>query len=615
MSPPRVFSAFPMCGIVSVVSPAGIEPEALWRASQSLARRGPDGHGWWLHPNGLAGLAHRRLAIVDSVRGQQPFTNEDGRLHAVVNGELYDFRRLRQQLQAQGHRFGSDCDSEVVCHLYEQYGLGFVHHLRGEFAILLYDSELSRLVAVRDPFGIKPLCYARHDQEWWFASKARALWAAGLPRGWCEEAFWQAASTQYTLPDQTLFRGIKQVPPGFLAVLQDGRLELSRYWNPAQKVSDPAEFLDRLDSAVADRLAEGMPVALQLSGGVDSSAVAALAARRRSDLRAFTVSFDQASHDEYALAAEVARRCGLELERVDLDEAGLLSLLPEAVWASEGLAVNAHLAAKYALDQRIQAAGFKVVLTGEGADEVLWGYPHFRQELAADDCERQSIVSQNPIAAGIMVTSGEGLSLQGVRRRLGRVPFFLKAKAALGARIHSCLRQEFLRSQDAFAAMVDWAPLPVEPLEQTAALWNRSALANYILNTLGDGCEMAHSLEGRLPFLDGELATYLAGLPVGHKIQQGWEKFILRQALRPLLPASVIDRRKQPFMAPPLIANGLLQRHLLELSESQHPFLDGPRLRSRLAGWSALGPLEQLEWAPALTWLASAYHMELGMRQ
>jgi asparagine synthase (glutamine-hydrolysing) len=601
-----------MCGIVSFLSPTPVEPERLERAGQSLRNRGPDGQGHWLQQHGLAGLAHRRLAIVDPARGRQPFANEDGCIRAVVNGELYDFRTQRSQLEARGHRFSTDCDSEVVCHLYEQYGLDFVHHLRGEFALLLYDGNLHRLVAARDPFGIKPLCYGQLEHEWWFASKACALWAAGFPRAWCPQAFWQAASTQYTLPDQTLFRGIRQLPPGHLALLQDGVIQLKRYWEPRPQDSDPAEFLERLWLAVSERLPSGLGAALQLSGGIDSAAVVALAAARRSDLRAFTVSFDQASHDEFALADEVARRCGVALERIDLDGASLLELLPRAVLASEGLAVNAHLAAKYALDQRIQAAGYKVVLTGEGSDEVLLGYPHFRQELAADEQERQAIVAQNPIAAGIMVTTAKGLSLAAVQRKLGRVPAFLPAKAALGARIHSCLAPEFLSSGDAFAAMVDWAPLPAQPLQQTAALWNRSALANYILHTLGDGCEMAHSIEGRLPFLDGTLAEYFAGLPQQCKINQGREKHILREALRPFLPASVVDRKKQPFMAPPLL--GLLPAHLWQLSEQPHPFIDGARLRARLNLWPAMAPAEQAEWAPALTWLASAYHLDRGLR-
>lgn len=599
-----------MCGIVSFVSAGAVDPDRLNQATDSLTSRGPDGRGTWLDSDRRVGLGHRRLAIVDAPAGQQPFVNEAGSVRAVVNGELYDFQQQRRQLQALGHVFHTGCDSEVVCHLYEEHGLDFVHYLRGEFAILLWDGR--RLVAVRDPFGIKPLCYARREQEWWFASKARALWAAGCDRGWDAGAFWQAASTQYTLPDQTLFAGVRQLPPGHLAVLENGQLRLSRYWNPRSQAVDPEEFLPRLQAAVLERLPHGMPAALQLSGGIDSAAVVALATAHRADLKAFTVSFDQASHDEFALAAQVAERCGVPLERIDLTAADLLALLPEAVVASEGLAVNAHLAAKFALDKRIHEGGYKVVLTGEGADEVLLGYPHFRQDLASSQEERRAITASNPIAAGIMVTSGGGLSLAAVLSRLGAVPAFLDAKAALGAKIHSCLRADFVAENsetDAFSTMVNFAPLPEgDVLEQASELWNRSALANYILHTLGDGCEMAHSLEGRLPFLDGSLAQWLRGLPQDCKIRQGREKFILRESLRAFLPASVVERQKQPFMAPPMLAGGLLQEHLCQLSQLEHPFIDGQRLRTQLR--QSLSA----EWAPALTWLATAYHMHGGLR-
>ena len=592
-----------MCGIVSFCSRRPVEPERLQRATESLRQRGPDGQGLWLHPQATAGLGHRRLAIVDAPGGQQPFANEEGSVWAVVNGELYDFRSQRQRLSGLGHRFQTNCDSEVVCHLYEEHGLEFVHHLRGEFAVLLYDMSRRRMLALRDPFGIKPLCYAHWEGQWWFASKARALWAAGLASAWSPAGFWQAASTQYTLADQTLFAGVHQLPPGHLGVLESGQWSVRSYWNPPLEVSQPEEFLPRLTRAVSERLPEDLPAALQLSGGIDSAAVVALAAQQRSGLTAFTVSFDQASHDEWDLAASIARRCGVALERVDLSGADLLEALPEAVAASEGLAVNAHLAAKYRLDQRIHQAGFKVVLTGEGADEVLLGYPHFRQDLAGSAAERRAIAADNPIAAGIMVTSSAGLSLQAVRDRMGTVPAFLEAKAALGSKIHSCLRPDFVRewsSRDAFADMVEGAP-DGDALEQASWLWNRSALANYILHTLGDGCEMAHSLEGRLPFLDGSLAQWLGGLPRCWKIREGREKFVLREALRDFLPATVVDRQKQPFMAPPL--DNLLREHLRELTLQDHPFLDGQRVRQKLDSPGA-------EWAPALTWVATAYHMQ-----
>lgn len=583
-----------MCGIVSVYAPAGVPVERLQAATEALQTRGPDAGSLW-HDDRV-GLGHRRLAIVDPQRGHQPVSNEDGSVLAVVNGELYDDHR--PHLEQRGHRLRSRSDSEMVCHLYEEHGLDFVDYLRGEFALLLWDAKGRRLVAVRDPFGIKPLLYARIGEQWWFASKARALFAAGLAAAWDEQAFWQAASTQYTLPDQTLFRGVRQLPPGHRLVCEAGVCRVERYRQRSAPPLGPEpihEFRQRLEKAVLERLPLGLPVALQLSGGIDSSAVVALAARHRRDLKAFTVSFPGTPHDELAVAEELAQRHGVRHESLPLSSQQLLEALPAAVAASEGTAVNAHLSAKYLLAQHIHQDGFKVVLTGEGADEVLLGYPHFRQDLAATPEERQHIAQSNRIAAGIMVTSSPGLSLEKLQARLGRPPAFLSAKAALGAKIRCCLKADFLSAfddQDPFLNMLGPAPLEVSPIEQASRLWNQSALANYILNTLGDGCEMAHSLEGRLPFLDAGLAAWLRQVPLELKIHQGQEKYILREAMRDVLTDRLYTRQKQPFMAPPLLIADF----------PPLPFVDEQKL-------AAAAEHSDPEWQPALTWLLTAGYL------
>jgi asparagine synthase (glutamine-hydrolysing) len=589
----------------------------LQAATLALSSRGPDGQGVWQNPLQTAGLGHRRLAIVDPEGGQQPVSNEDGTLRAVVNGELYDYQAQRRDLERRGHRFRSQCDSEVVCHLYEEFGLGFVDFLRGEFALLLYDQPRNRLVAVRDPFGIKPLLYAHWEGQWWFASKACALFAAGLPPRWSEQSFWQAASTQYPLPQQSYFADVYQVPPSTMMVVQDGAATGHSYsLKPViHDPGDPAEqFRALLEQAVRERLPAHLPVALQLSGGIDSGAVVALAAQHRRDLRAFTVTYPGSAHDESEQAQELADLHQVPLETLPMTPELLLNTLPAAVAASEGLAVNAHLAAKYLLGQQIHRAGYKVVLTGEGADEVLLGYPHFRQDLATSEAERQQITANNPIAAGIMVTRSDGLSLENVRQQLGHIPSFLLAKAALGLKIRRCLRSDFLAEyadQDPFFKMLGPTCLDgLEPIEQSSRLWNQSALANYILHTLGDGCEMAHSLEGRLPFLDGRLAAWLAALPLTWKIRQGQEKYILRQACRALLPTSLVHRQKQPFMAPPLLALGHLQERLREVLDLPHRFVDRDQLINILDQLDQLPEGEQREWDPALTWLLTSYHLQ-----
>ncbi|MBT9587145.1 asparagine synthase (glutamine-hydrolyzing) [bacterium] len=608
-----------MCGIVSYCSSVPVSRGRLEAATLALSSRGPDAQRLWLNSDETVGLGHRRLAIVDPEGGHQPVSNENETVWATVNGELYDFRQQRRQLESNGHRFRSRCDSEVVCHLYEQHGLAFVNHLRGEFALLLYDQPNRRLVAVRDHFGIKPLLYAQWEGQWWFASKARALFAAGLPARWSDQTFWQAASTQYPLPGQTFFDKVHQVPPSTMMVLEKGTLTRHSFSLPQEPQVElgpdwAQQFRQRLEQAVVERLPEHLPVALQLSGGIDSGAVVALAAQHRQDLTAFTVSYPDTAHDELDQARQLADRHGVPLLPVPMTAQSLMDTLPLAVAASEGVAVNAHLAAKYLLGQRIHQAGFKVVLTGEGADEVLLGYPHFRQDLASSDAERQQIVDTNLIAAGIMVTRSAGLSLQAIGSRLGRVPAFLGAKAALGLKIHHCLKTDFLAEfahQDPFLNMLPEGDLAgLSPIQQSSRLWNQSALANYILHTLGDGCEMAHSLEGRLPFLDGRLAAWLEQVPLDWKIRNGQEKFLLRQACSSLLPPSLLSRQKQPFMAPPLLDQGHLQKRLREVSGQAHCFVDRAKLCHHLDRLADLPPAEQREWDPALTWLLTSYYLE-----
>jgi len=612
-----------MCGIVSFFSSVRVQPQRLEIATLSLRERGPDDQGLWCESDGTAGLGHRRLAIVDPRGGHQPLSNEDESLWAVVNGELYDYAYLRQGLESRGHVFRTRSDSELVCHLYEEHELDFTHYLRGEFALLLYDRRRQRMLAVRDPFGIKPLVYAQWDGQCWFASKARALFAAGLPAAWDEQAFYQACSTQYTLPHQTGFQGVQQLLPGHMMLVERDRLSLKRLPNRRQVLSPSTdwagEFRQRLSRAVAERIPPDLPVATQLSGGIDSGCVAALAAQHCPRVCAFTVCFDSPQHDERQLAHSMAVRHGIRGEFLALSTQDLLEALRPAVVAAEGLAVNAHLSAKFLLSRCIQEAGYKVVLTGEGADEVLLGYPHFRLDLAENPAQERQIRESNQIASGIMVTDSEGLSLSRVEDVLGAVPSFLRAKAALGKKIQSCMQPDFLgcfAKLDPFLAMLGPDPARLRSLsrlEQASQLWNQSALSNYILNTLGDGCEMAHSVEGRLPFLDGGLTDWLAEVPLSWKIHQGREKHLLREACRDLLTPELISRQKQPFMAPPLRQHGLLDR-LWEASQTPHRFVDAGRLRQNLSQMSQSSQSQQQEWEPALTWVLTSYYLQEGLR-
>ena len=625
-----------MCGLVAYVA-HGAPPDAdrLDRALDAMPTRGPDGRGTWLAPQRRAGLGHVRLATIDPSGGAQPIASEDGQIRIAVTGEIYDRARLRTELSARGHRFRSGSDSELALHVYEDEGTTGLARLRGELALVLWDESARVMVALRDRFGIKPLLYAEHRGTLWLASTPAALFAAGVPARWDYAQVFQLASMQYPLPHATPFAGVSVVPPGHVLVAHEGRVALHRYWDfevtRAPDDHDDEVAAERLrallDDAVRVRLeTEGRP-AFQLSGGIDSSAVLASAARQTgSSLDAYTVTFDDPAYDELAIARETATHLGARLNVIEANDASLAEALPAAIAASQGFVINAHAGAKWLLSRAIHRAGHVVVLTGEGADEVLAGYAHLRVDLGGDAA---ALAQSNTASAGIMLAHGDGLPLSGVQARLGFVPSWLRAKASLGARVHALLAPAFVDAhagRDAYALLVDH----VGPGSQLAArdrlavsmvLWAKTALEGYILRTLGDGLEMAWSVEGRLPFLDGPFVDWAWPLATRHKIRGDVEKHVLRSAVATWLPEAVVARRKHPFLAPPSFARprgsrcrAVLEDGLRSASFSALPFFDAAAVRRTLDRLDGLPAAERAALDPALMLAFSAHVLSETLR-
>lgn len=562
-----------MCGIVASIDRLGRLTQArLTPALRVLAPRGPDDSGAMTTPDGRVALGHTRLAIVGVADGHQPLHLPGRDVWAVVNGEFYDDLAIRRQLTASGAVFRTHSDSELLLHLYERHGAACVEHLRGEFAFVLWDNREQKLLAGRDAFGVKPLCYAEHDGVLHLASNAKALFALGVPVRWSHAGLRQALLWQYPLPDETLFAGVQQVPPGHLFIHERGRTRQQRWWHQPESApltdADEAAALFELTlrQAVRRRLRAEVPIACHLSGGLDSSSILALAAEEGATPAAFTVSFDDAAYDEVHLAQTVATRFGTTLDALFLNRETLLDNLEAAVVATEGLAVNGHLPAKYLLNQRINHAGYKVALSGEGADETLLGYPFLRVDWCRQNGVDETLIGANAASRGLMMPAGAMLDLSPVEQRLGFIPTWLRAKAGMGRRLQALLRPDFhengrplKRWLDAVAAQ---AARELSHPEQAAALWTASALPQYILKTLGDGCEAAFGIEGRPPFLDTDLWRVVQRLPFNQKIHhlagdapQLEEKHILRRLMRSRLPQAITARRKHPFVAPPLLTN------------------------------------------------------------
>ncbi len=597
-----------MCGITAYVSrERPISSECFGRGVEALHHRGPDGSGTWFNSERTVALGHTRLAIVDPEGGRQPLSNEDQSIWAVVNGEFYDDLRLRAELEAEGHRFATRSDSELLVHLYERYGARCVHMLRGEFAAVLWDARNRVLLAVRDRFGVKPLVYHQNSERIVFASEAKALFAMSevQPR-WDLCSVHDATTLQYVPPNRTLFAGVEQLEPGHLLIWSDGQTRVSRYWDLYQ-TSRPCDgditeaFEAKLSEAVRLRLRGDVPVAFYLSGGVDSSAIAGFAKELGTVSAYYTVCFDdtisRARYDEADLARATVERLGGEFRPVRVSRTDLVEALADSVYFSEGTSINAHLPAKYLLSKQVHADGYRVVLTGEGADELLLGYPHLRDDYLSTSGgavgDREALRVAHSVSMGVMLPEGETLDLSGLERRLGHVPSFIRAKAGFGARFAPLLEPGFaadVAGIDNFGRLADLLPedpqRPLSPVLRGAYLWTKLCLANYILKTLGDGTEMAHSIEGRVPFLDHELAELIFGLPLAHLIEPRQEKAILRAAAIGKTVERVRTRPKHPFLTPYLYTpqHAPTREWFSDMLSYCPPFLD----RDAIAGFLAI---------------------------
>jgi asparagine synthase (glutamine-hydrolysing) len=454
-----------MCGIVAMLSnQEPISSDALARATAALHHRGPDGRRQWIASHGRVGLGHARLSIIDLATGDQPIANEDETLHVVVNGEFYDYQRYQRGLTDRGHRLRTRSDSEIVLHLYEEEGVHCLRHLRGEFAFVLWDEPNGLLFAARDRFGIKPLYYTRSGDTLYFASEAKALFAAGVAARWDHESVYQQLHGIMD-GDRSLFAGVYQVPAGHYLLASRRHTQVLRYWDlnyPTLEVPPPvrpeAEHVERmreeLREAIRLRLRADVPVGCYVSGGLDSCAILGIAADLRDDpIEAFTIAFEDGPFDEGPIAEEMATHVGAHFHRFRMPEEMLAQHYPDAITHCEMIAGNANCVAKYLLSRHVRDCGFKVVITGEGSDEILAGYPFFRSDMLKHDAgadaettgERLAALREaNKMYGWFGGASGPTLPLDGVAKTLGFVPAIVASFAERGLRIRPFLAADFL---------------------------------------------------------------------------------------------------------------------------------------------------------------------------
>ncbi|MGZ4385282.1 MAG: asparagine synthase (glutamine-hydrolyzing) [Gaiellaceae bacterium] len=547
-----------MCGICGIASTRGaVDREQLASMNGRLVHRGPDSEGSFVE--GGVGIAARRLSIIDLAGGDQPLANEDGTLHVVQNGEIYNFRELAGQLERDGHRLATHCDTEVIVHLYEQHGLDFARRLRGMFALAIWDARERRLVLARDRFGIKPLYYRPDGGELRFASELRAL-----PRGEIDPDALEAYLAFNSVPAPlSIFREVRKLPPGSLLVWQEGQLRVERYAKPLPepeerlRARDEAELAEelraRLRDSVRAHLVSDVPVGVFLSGGIDSSLLAALAAQESGEpLRTFSIGFEERSFDETAGARRIAERYETDHHELVLRPQPELLLRAMAEVFDEPFADSSALPTY--LVSELAAREVKVCLSGEGADELFGGYYTYVADLLARRVGWAARLAR-PLVE-LLPSSNAKQSFDYKAKRFARGAHLppLERHHAWKEIFSPELRAELTGRRSSF----DPLDLQRRRFAETegAELLSRLQdvdLGLYLVDDLlvkTDRASMAHSLEARVPYLDTVVTGLALSLPARLKVSGLRKKVLLRKAAEPLLPSEIVNGRKRGFSIP-----------------------------------------------------------------
>ena len=571
-----------MCGIAGILAldPGRSVLEAEVRAMlPALQHRGPDGSGLHLEP-GL-GLGHTRLSIVDLAGGTQPIHNESGRIWVSFNGEIFNFVELRAQLEAAGHRFYTHSDTEVIVHAYEQYGDDFALHLNGQFAIALWDGDRRRLLLLRDRAGIAPLFWTLQGGRLLFASEVKALLPL-LPAAPALDpvALDQLFTAWAPVSPRTPFEGVSELSPGHMLVVEGGQLRDVRYWDWQFPVDggwhggSDAELADQLYALLADatriRLRADVPVGAYLSGGLDSSALVALI-RRHSDapLKTFSIGFEEQSLDETPHQQALVEALGLDHHRTLCRNADIGAAFFDTIRHTESPVLRTAPVPMRLLSGLVRAEGYKVVLTGEGSDEVLGGYDIFKEAKIRGFWARhpESVWRAqllNRLYPWLGGSGQQGMSylrnFYGVGLDAPDAPLFshltrfqttAQCKQFFSADFGARLRE---RAEDALAASLPAAFGRWHPFNRAQYLELKTLMGGYLLSSQGDRMLMANSVEGRFPFLDHRVAEFAARLHPRVKMRALNEKALLKRAMGPHLPPGILQRHKQPYRSPDIPA-------------------------------------------------------------
>jgi asparagine synthase (glutamine-hydrolysing) len=576
-----------MCGIAGVLSrgAAPVRRETLIAMAGALHHRGPDEHG--LYRDAHCGLAHARLSIIDLAGGQQPMLDPDGELAITYNGEVFNYVELRDELRELGLPFRTHSDTEVVLQAYRAWGLGALDKLNGQFAFAIWDRRSRELVVARDRLGVRPLYLAAHGGRVWFASEVKALFAGdpSMPRALDPAGLAETFTFWTVVPPQSVFRGVEELRPGHARIYRDdGSASDHEYWRPRYPTGDGDGFRGTITDAThalraaleratsLRMLRADVTVGSYLSGGLDSSVVAALARNAiGGKLETFSLRFADAEYDETVYQREMVAHLGSHHHEIVVSRADIANAFPDVIRHTERPILRTAPAPLYLLARLVRDAGIKVVLTGEGADEMLAGYDLFREARVRRFWAREPASTRRPLLLDKLYpylargpTRARAMAREFFGRDLDRAhtPEFAhlprwRSALALHRLFAPDMRRAIADSGDPIARLL--ATLPEElprwdPLARDQYLEIRTLLSGYLLSAQGDRMAMASSVEGRFPFLDRDVVELANALPADYKLRVLDEKHVLKRVAADLVPPSIVRRAKQPYRAPDALA-------------------------------------------------------------
>jgi asparagine synthase (glutamine-hydrolysing) len=568
-----------MCDIVGICGIHGAHAARVSTLRTMLGmirHRGPDQFGIYLDEQ--AALGNARLSILDLNTGQQPISNEDGSLWIVFNGEVFNHPELRVELEARGHRFTTSCDTETVLHAYEEYGPDCLSRFNGQFAIAIWDARNHTLFMARDRLGVRPLFYTLSGGSLVFGSEIKAVLAyPGMKASMDPVALDQIFTFWSPLSPRSCFQGIQELPPGHFLLLRDGQIRVQPYWElsfPEEGAAPlrsreqcAAELRELLIDATRIRLRADVPVGAYLSGGLDSSTITAIIRHHTSNpLETFSISFDDPGFDESGYQTQMARHLGTDHHVVHATHADIGRVFPEVVWHAETPMLRTSPAPMFLLSKLVRDHRFKVVLTGEGADEFLAGYDLFKEAKIRrfwagrpDSSLRPELFSRiYPWISGLTQGAsayasaffGMGLSDTDARDYSHRIRWRTTARAK---RFFSADLMDRIRAAEPPSTLVPDYPAGFDgwaPLHRAQFLEISIFLSQYLLSSQSDRMAMGHSVEGRFPFLDHRVVSFCNRLHPNLKLHGLTEKYLLKEVSREWLPPEIVDRPKQPFRAP-----------------------------------------------------------------